>query len=101
MTTLISQVYQGAIANDLPKWIPATWDDYLVYRDDPTSERVRLFFNGNYLFVNDMSGEGINHASINNLFTMLFFIWFSRFSEQTASDLGGCLIEKPNTRSRL
>lgn len=99
MTTLISQVRQGAIANKLPKWIPATWEDYLVYRDDPTLERVRLFFNGNYLFVDDMSGEGINHASINNLFTMLFFIWFSRQVAQTASSLGGCLIEKPNTQA--
>ncbi|MDF0554646.1 Uma2 family endonuclease [Kamptonema sp. UHCC 0994] len=99
MTTLISQFRQGAIANEFPKWIPATWEDYLVYRDDPTSEKVRLFFNGNYLFVDDMSGEGINHASIARLFAMLFCFWFNRFSEQTASDLGGCLIEKPNTRA--
>lgn len=82
----------------VPQWQPATWEDYLNYRDAPTTERVRLFFNGNYLFV-DMGSEGINHASFGALFSMLFFIWFSRSSEQTASSLGGCLIEKPNKQA--
>jgi len=82
----------------VPQWQQATWEDYLAYRDAPTSEKVRLFFNGNYLFV-DMGSEGINHASIDNLFTMLFAFWFTRFGEQTASSLGGCLIEKPNKQA--
>lgn len=30
---------------------------------------------------------------------MLFFIWFSRFPEQTASALGGCLLEKPSKQA--
>lgn len=81
----------------VPQWQPATWEDYLNYRDAPTTESVRLFFNANYLFV-DMGSEGINHASIDNLFTMLFAFWFTRFG-QTASSLGGCLIEKPNKQA--
>jgi Uma2 family endonuclease len=79
-------------------WQSATWEDYLRYRDDPDPKIYRLFFNGNYLFV-DMGNEGINHASINSLVTMLFAFWFTRFPEQTASDLGGVLLEKPNTQA--
>lgn len=82
----------------IPQWQQATWEDYLAYRDNPTPERVRLFFNGNYLFV-DMGSEGINHASFGDLFAMLFFIWFSRFPKQTARSLGRCLIEKQNLRA--
>ena len=86
-----SQISSPAV----PHWEPATWDDYLRYRDDPNSEIVRLFFSDERIFV-DMGKEGINHASVARLFAMLFFIWFNRFSDQIVSDLGGCLIEKPN-----
>ena len=63
-----------------------------------TPERVRLFFDQGYLFV-DMSPEGINHARFRELFTMLFAFWFSRQSEQNFDLLGGCLLEKPNQRA--
>jgi len=87
------------LSNTIPKWIPATWEDYLAYADDPTPERVRLFFNYEYLFV-DMGNEGINHAAVNELFSMLFFIWFSRKKpDKTFHSLGGCLIEKPKTQA--
>ncbi|GET40950.1 Uma2 family endonuclease [Microseira wollei] len=98
MTTATPKIAQIATSTSLPKWEPATWEDYLRYRDDPTLEKVRLFFNQNYLFV-DMGNEGINHASIARLFAMLFYIWFTCFPEQTASDLGGVLLEKPNTQA--
>lgn len=98
MTTPTAAATQIAPSNTLPQWQQATWEDYLAYRDAPISEQVRLFFNGNYLFV-DMGSEGINHASIDNLFAMLFAFWFSRFSEQNASALGGCLIEKPSKQA--
>ena len=88
----------STVAIEFTQWQPATWEDYLIQRDVSTLERVRLFFNGNYLFV-DMGTEGINHASIASLFTMLFFIWFSRQPGQPASSLGGCLIEKPSKRA--
>ncbi|MFB2976238.1 Uma2 family endonuclease [Microseira sp. BLCC-F43] len=98
MTTATPKIAQIADSTSLPKWEAANWEDYLRYRDDPTLERVRLFFNQNYLFV-DMGNEGINHASIARLFAMLFYIWFTCFPEQTASDLGGVLLEKPNTQA--
>jgi Uma2 family endonuclease len=98
MTTVTPKIAQIATSTSLPKWEPATWEDYLIYRDDPTLEKARLFFNENYFFV-DMGNEGINHASIARLFAMLFYIWFTCFPEQTASDLGGVLLEKPNTQA--
>lgn len=98
MTTLTPSTNQTTFNSQVPQWQPATWEDYRGYRDAPTTEKVRLFFNNNYLFV-DMGSEGINHASFNNLFTMLLFIWFNRFSEQIASSLGGCLLEKPNKQA--
>ena len=82
----------------IPQWQPATWEDYLAYRDDPTPERVRLFFNQGYLFV-DMGSEGIDHARFRELFTMVFAFWFSRKPGQTFDSLGGCLIEKPNKQA--
>ncbi len=84
--------------SELPQWQSATWEDYCGYRDDRNLEKVRIFFNHNYLYL-DMSNEGINHAKVVGLFTMLFFIWFDRFSELTASYLGGCLIEKPKNQA--
>ena len=96
MTALTSTA--TAIATSFPQWQPATWEDYLAYRDEPTVERVRLFFDGKYLFV-DMGSEGINHARVSDLFTLLFGFWFSRFIEQTADSLGRCLLEKPNKRA--
>lgn len=98
MTASTPTASQTAFTSKLPQWQAATWDDYVAYRDDSTLERVRLFFNGNSFFI-DMGSEGINHASISDLFTMLFFIWFTRFTERTASSLGRCLLEKPNQRA--
>jgi Uma2 family endonuclease len=98
MTASIFTAIQKADTLQIPQWQPATWKDYLRYRDDSTSERMRLFFNGNYLLV-DMGSEGINHARVSDLFTLLFYIWFSRFAEQTADSLGRCLLEKPNKRA--
>lgn len=82
----------------VPQWQRATWEDYVAYRDAPNSERVRLFFNQGYLLV-DMGTEGINHASISDLFPILFFIWFSRRSGQTFKSFGRCLIEKTHYRA--
>lgn len=98
MTALISADKKLALTMDIPEWKSATWDDYLVYRDGPSEEKVKLFFNRNYLFI-EMGGEGITHASISRLFAMLFFIWFTRFPDKIASDLGGCLLEKPEKQA--
>jgi len=98
MTASILTAIQKADTLQIPQWQPATWEDYLRYRDDPTPERMRLFFNGNFLLV-DMGSEGINHARVSDLFTLLFGFWFSQFTGQTADSLGRCLLEKPNKRA--
>jgi hypothetical protein len=51
MTTLTPSANQTTLNSQFPQWKPATWEDYLGYRDDSTTKRVRLFFNNNYLFV--------------------------------------------------
>jgi len=94
MTTSIP--IQRAIA--APQWQPATWEDYVTYRDGDIPERVRLFFYRGQLLI-DMGSEGINHSSISDLFTMLFILWFNCFPEQTAASFGRCLIEKPRTKA--
>jgi Uma2 family endonuclease len=99
MITLISQTRPQVKANQFPKWQPATWENYLVYRDDSKiDDRVRLFFNDNYLLV-DMGNEGINHARVSDLFTLLFGFWFSYFTDKIADSLGRCLLQKPNTQA--
>ncbi|MGK7930379.1 MAG: Uma2 family endonuclease [Microcystaceae cyanobacterium] len=79
-------------------WHPATWEDYLTYRDDPSIEKIKLFFNQGYLFI-EMGGEGINHAKFNELLTMILFSWFAEHPEQDFALFGGCLMEKPKTKA--
>ncbi|GAA6616484.1 Uma2 family endonuclease [Scytonema sp. NUACC26] len=78
---------------NLCQWQTATWQDYVVLRDAPTLERLRIFFDEGWLWV-DMGAEGINHASISDLFTMLFFIWSTQRPDLVLSSLGRCLLEK-------
>lgn len=91
-------IAEPKLANMTPKWQKATWDDYLIYRDNPNLEKVKLFFNRGYLFI-DTGAEGINHSLICNLFPILFFIWFSRTPGQTFKSMDRCQLEKPNLRS--
>jgi len=98
MTASTPTSIQTVNARDFPKWQPATWEDYLTWRDAPTPERIRLFFNQNQLLI-DMGSEGINHASVSDLFTMLFGFWFNHYRTQTAASFGRCLIEKQNTQA--
>jgi hypothetical protein len=51
MTTLTPSANQTTLNSQFTQWKPPTWEDYLGYRDDSTTKRVRLFFNNNYLFV--------------------------------------------------
>lgn len=82
----------------LPEWQPATWQDYLAACEAPNLERVRLFFNRGYILI-QMGAEGINHAIISDLLTMMFAFWFASKPEQSFSSLGRCLIEKPRQRA--
>lgn len=82
-------------AETTAQWQLATWADYERSRDDVTlPDRVRLFFHAGRLKVNAMGWEGIGHAEVRDLFTMLLAFWFTRHPEQVAQSLGGCLIER-------
>ena len=74
------------------QWQPATWSDYLAACEDPTNERMRIFFHRDRILLID--AEGIEHANSSDLFTILFYIWFSQRPEQIFSSLGRCLLEK-------
>ena len=95
MTASIDTVKPPDIPTSRLRWQPATWEEYLAYRDQDPSERVHLFFHNGYLWINDMGGEGIKHAGICDLFTMILGFWFSQHPQQTFSLLGRCLMEKP------
>ncbi|MBX2864271.1 MAG: Uma2 family endonuclease [Leptolyngbyaceae cyanobacterium MAG.088] len=78
----------------LPIWQQADWADYANQRDNLPPEQYRLFFHQGYLLITEMGWEGINHATICDLFTIILGFWFSIHSDQIASSLGRCLIEK-------
>lgn len=80
------------------RWQSATWNDYIVLRDDDEIERIRLFFAEGWLWF-EMGGEGINHASVTNLFMMLIAFWKQLHPEQTITSLGGCQLEKIGKRA--
>ncbi|MEG4801687.1 Uma2 family endonuclease [Microcoleus sp. ARI1-B5] len=99
MTASISKLIQTDITATASQGQTATWEDYLAYRDAQNDDNIGLFFNGDRLLVIDMGKEGINHASINNLFTMLFAFWFSQTPGLIFTSLGGCLLEKPKKQA--
>lgn len=80
------------------QWQRATWQDYVALRDAPTQERMKLAFNQGWLWT-AMGGEGINHASVSDLFTSLLFLWAIQHPEQLFTSLGRCLLEKPETQA--
>ena len=99
MTASISKLIQTDMTATASQCQTATWEDYLAYRDAQNDDNIGLFFNCDRLLVIDMGKEGINHASINNLFTMLFAFWFSQTPGLIFTSLGGCLLEKPKKQA--
>lgn len=99
MTASISKLIQTDIRATAAQYQTATWEDYLAYRDAQNDRNIGLFFNCDRLLVIDMGKEGINHASINNLFTMLFAFWFSQTPGLIFTSLGCCLLEKPKKQA--
>ena len=77
-------------------WQPATWSDYEHQRDESeTGDRRRLYFHDGYLRVNDMGWEGISHARVHDLFTLILGLWFiSLHPDQKAETFGNALLEK-------
>jgi len=96
MTTLT--ISSDKKLTDFSKWQPATWEEYLSYRDAPLTDRIRLYFYQNRLLI-EMGSEGINHSNISDLFTMLLAFWFTQKKpEQIFSTFGRCLLEKPTEK---
>lgn len=79
---------------EIPQWQAATWEDYVAACEDPSLEEARIFFYEGYLWI-DMGNEGPQHARFNDLFTIIFFVWFTTKIGQTFDSLSGCVIEKP------
>ncbi|MEG4342671.1 Uma2 family endonuclease [Microcoleus sp. A003_D6] len=85
---IVSQV------GEIPQGQAATWEDYVAACEDPSLEEARIFFYEGYLWI-DMGNEGPQHARFNDLFTIIFFVWFTTKIGQTFDSLSGCVIEKP------
>ncbi|GBF82469.1 Uma2 family endonuclease [Aphanothece sacrum] len=98
MTSIISPEISYSFFFSLPQWKTANWDDYLNYRDTLEEQRIKLYYYQNKLLI-QMGKEGINHTSINDLFTMILFIWFSQHPEINMNSFGGVLLEKREKRS--
>ncbi len=96
--TATSPTQQSVTVSPRRQWQRATWQDYMVLRDAPTRERIKLAFNQGWLWV-DMGGEGINHSGTSDLFTSLVFLWAIQHPEQLFTSLGRCLLEKPETQA--
>lgn len=80
------------------QWQRASWQDYLALRDAESRDRIKLAFHQGKLWI-EMGGEGINHANVSDLFTMLFAFWAVQYPEQTYNSFGRCLLEKPETQA--
>jgi Uma2 family endonuclease len=80
------------------KWQQATWQDYQALRDDANSDRSKLFFDNQRLWV-EMGDEGINHARFSDLFAMIFAFWAAKFPDIKLSTFGGCQLEKKGLRA--
>jgi Uma2 family endonuclease len=79
-------------------WVNATWEDYEAIRDDQSSDRCKLFFKNNQLWV-EMGAEGINHSKFSDLFSFILYILAARFPDIKLSTFGGCQMEKRGTRA--
>lgn len=80
------------------QWQQATWDDYVALRDDDQSDRYKLFYNNQHLWV-EMGAEGINHAKFGDLFAMILLVCATKFPDLKLSTFGGCQIEKKGNRA--
>ncbi len=76
------------------QWQTATWQDYERLRDDPSIERVQLFYYNNQLLVENMGWEGILHSEVRELLSAILAIWLVQHSEIKSKILGNCLMEK-------
>ena len=80
------------------KWQQATWDDYVMLRDDDNGDRYKLFFDNQKLWI-EMGAEGINHAKFGDLFAMILLVCATKFPDIKLSTFGGCQMEKKGQRA--
>ncbi len=90
MTTLAKE-YQTKLYT---QWQTATWEDYKRLRDDPSLERVQLFYYNHQLLVENMGWEGILHSEVRELMSAVLVMWLMRHPEIKSKILGSCLMEK-------
>ena len=75
------------------QWQQATWDDYVAMRDDDKSDRCKLFFDNQHLWV-EMGAEGINHAKFGDLFAMILLVCATKFPVPPAVGRFWCLYSR-------
>jgi len=76
------------------RWQTATWEDYKRLRDDPSIERVQLFYYNHQLLVENMGWEGILHSEVRELLGLILGLWLMQHPEIKSKILGSCLMEK-------
>jgi len=76
----------------------ATWAEYLELRDNPHLDWRKISFDQGWLWV-EMGKEGPGHASVSDLFTIIFGFWAFLHPEETYQSYGRCLIENPETQA--
>lgn len=92
VTSVVNTTHSDRLSSG--QWQAATWEAYQQYRDTLDPDQFRLFFHQDHLLITDMGWEGIDHATICDLFTLLLGFWFTAHPDTVASSLGRCLIEK-------
>ncbi|WAS05249.1 Uma2 family endonuclease [Gloeomargaritales cyanobacterium VI4D9] len=84
----------GNLVKPYAQWQVATWQDYERLRDDPSLERVQLFYYNHQLLVENMGWEGILHSEVRELLSAILVMWLMRHPEIKSKILGSCLMEK-------
>ncbi len=76
------------------QWQTATWQEYVQLRDDPSIERMQLFYYNHQLLVENMGWEGILHSEVRELLSAILVMWLMQHPEIKSKILGSCLMEK-------
>jgi len=76
------------------QWQTATWQDYEQLRDNPSIERVQLFYYNHQLLIENMGWEGILHSEVRELLGLILGLWLMQHPGIKSKILGSCLMEK-------
>ncbi len=78
----------GSLVKPYAQWQTATWQDYERLRDDPSLERVQLFYYNHQLLVENMGWEGILHSEVRELLGLILGLWLMQHPEIKSKILG-------------